>query len=55
MVGRTRELAEIERALDRVARGVSWLLELCGEAGIGKTHLLAEACRRGEGRGFLVL
>jgi DNA-binding CsgD family transcriptional regulator len=55
VVGRTRELAEIERALDRVASGTSWALELCGEAGIGKSHLLGEACRRAEGRGFLVL
>jgi ATP/maltotriose-dependent transcriptional regulator MalT len=55
VVGRTRELAEIERALDEVASGASWALELCGEAGIGKSHLLAEACRRAEGRGFLVL
>jgi DNA-binding CsgD family transcriptional regulator len=55
LVGRTRELAEIERALDEVASGASWALELCGEAGIGKSHLLAEACRRAEGRGFLVL
>jgi DNA-binding CsgD family transcriptional regulator len=55
VVGRTRELAEIERVLDRVASGASWALELCGEAGIGKSHLLVEACRRAEGRGFLVL
>ncbi len=55
VVGRARELAEIDRALDRVASGASWALELCGEAGIGKSHLLAEACRRAEGRGFLVL
>jgi DNA-binding CsgD family transcriptional regulator len=55
VVGRTRELAEIDRALDRVTAGASSALELCGEAGIGKSHLLAEACRRAEGRGFLVL
>jgi DNA-binding CsgD family transcriptional regulator len=55
VVGRARELAEIERALDRAASGASWALELCGEAGIGKSHLLAEACRRAEGRGFVVL
>src|SRR5689334_4322466 len=55
VVGRARELAEIERALDQVASGASWALELSGEAGIGKSHLLAEACRRAEGRGFLVL
>src|SRR5262245_37271246 len=55
VVGRTRELAEIERALDEVASGASWALELRGEAGIGKSHLLAEACRRAESRGFLVL
>jgi DNA-binding CsgD family transcriptional regulator/tetratricopeptide (TPR) repeat protein len=55
VVGRARELAEIERALDRVASGAPWALQLSGEAGIGKSHLLAEACRRADGRGFLVL
>ena len=55
VVGRMRELAEIERVLDRVSSGATWALELCGEAGIGKSHLLAEACRRAEGGGFLVL
>jgi DNA-binding CsgD family transcriptional regulator len=55
VVGRAHELTEIELALDRVASGASWALELRGEAGIGKSYLLAEACRRAERRGFLVL
>jgi DNA-binding NarL/FixJ family response regulator len=55
LVGRTHELAEIEAALDRLAGGQSWLVQLVGEPGIGKSRLLAELCRRGEDRGYLVL
>ena len=46
--GRERELDELERALERVARGPAGVL-LEGEAGIGKTRLLnagREAARR---------
>lgn len=55
LVGRARELAEIEGALDRLADGQPWLVQIVGEPGIGKSRLLAELCRRGEERGCLVL
>ena len=55
LVGRTHELAEIEEALDRLADGQSWLVQIVGEPGIGKSRLLGELCRRGEDRGYLVL
>ena len=55
LVGRRRELAEIEGALDRLTDGEPWLVQIVGEPGIGKSHLLAELCRRGEERGCLVL
>ena len=55
LVGRARELAEVEAALDRLAAGEPWLVQVVGEPGIGKSRLLAELCRRGEDRGYLVL
>jgi ATP/maltotriose-dependent transcriptional regulator MalT len=55
LVGRTHEVAALETALDRLAAGKPWLLEIVGEPGIGKSRLLAELCRRGEDRGYLVL
>ncbi|HET9121189.1 MAG TPA: AAA family ATPase, partial [Solirubrobacterales bacterium] len=55
LVGRTRELAELERAFEQVSPGTTWAVELSGEAGIGKSRLLAEACRQADQRGFLVL
>ncbi len=55
LVGRDRELLEIEGALDQLATGQPWLVEIVGEPGIGKSRLLAELSRRGEDRGYLVL
>ena len=55
LIGRTREVAELELALDRVASGSPWCVELVGEPGIGKSRLLAELGRRAEEQGFLVL
>ena len=55
LVGRARELAELEGALDQLAAGASWCVQIVGEPGIGKSRLLAELCRRGEDRGYLVL
>ena len=55
LVGRSRELAEIEGALDRLADGQPWLVQIAGEPGIGKSRLLTELCRSGEERGYLVL
>src|SRR5204862_6366964 len=49
------ELADIEGALDQLATGQPWLVEIVGEPGIGKSSLLAELSRRGEERGYLVL
>ncbi len=55
LVGRGHELAEIEIALDRLAAGQPWLVQIVGEPGIGKSRLLAELCRSAEDRGYLVL
>ena len=55
LVGRAQELAELDEALDQVAGGEPRFLQIVGEAGIGKSRLLAELARRGEGRGCLVL
>ncbi len=55
LVGRAAELAELERALDQLAAGEPWFVQIVGEPGIGKSRLLAELCRRGEDRGHLVL
>lgn len=55
LVGRARELAEVEAALDRLAGREPWLVQVVGEPGIGKSRLLAELCRRGRERRYLVL
>jgi ATP/maltotriose-dependent transcriptional regulator MalT len=55
LVGRARELAELERVLDQLAAGEPCFVAIVGEPGIGKSRLLAEICRRGEERGYLVL
>jgi ATP/maltotriose-dependent transcriptional regulator MalT len=55
LVGRDNELAELQSALDRLAAGEPWLVQIVGEPGIGKSRLLADLCRRGEERGYLVL
>ena len=50
-----RELADLERALDRLAAGQPGVVQLIGEPGIGKSRLLAELAQRAEGRRHLVL
>jgi ATP/maltotriose-dependent transcriptional regulator MalT len=55
LVGRARELAEMDRALGRLATGQPWLIQFIGEPGIGKSRLLAELGARAEDRGYLVL
>ncbi|MGZ6639332.1 MAG: ATP-binding protein, partial [Solirubrobacteraceae bacterium] len=55
LVGRDRELVELDRALDQLAAGEAWLVQIVGEPGIGKSRLLAELCCRGEDRGYLAL
>ena len=55
LVGRTREVAELDLALDRLAAGTPWSLQIIGEPGIGKSRLLAELNQRAQARGYLVL
>jgi hypothetical protein len=52
---RHADLGAFDDALERVAAGAAWRLELVGEAGIGKSPLLAELGRRAELRGYLAL
>ena len=44
LVGRARELAEIDGVLNRLAAGQPWLVQVVGEPGIGKSRLLFELC-----------
>jgi len=53
--GRTAELAAIAGALDAVAHGEPRLLAVRGEAGIGKTRLLAELRAQAAAQRFVVL
>src|SRR5258708_39936106 len=53
--GRDGELEAIAGALDAVARGGRRLLTVRGEAGIGKTRLLAELHERAAVQRFVVL
>jgi DNA-binding NarL/FixJ family response regulator len=55
VVGREHELAELDRALGRLAKGQPWVIQLVGEPGIGKSRLLAELAHRAEKRRCLVL
>ena len=55
IVGRDEELARLDALLGAIAHGPGVAVEIRGEAGIGKTTLLAEACDRAEDRRILVL
>ena len=46
LVGRVRELAELDLALDRLAAGDPWFVQIIGEPGIGKSRLLDALCAR---------
>ena len=54
-IGREYALAQLDAALDGSGEPTAGCIALDGEPGIGKSHLLAELCRRAEERGFLVL
>jgi ATP/maltotriose-dependent transcriptional regulator MalT len=54
-VGRPPELAPLDRHLLALGRGRGGLVEVVGEAGIGKTRLVAEALARAEDSGLLIL
>jgi DNA-binding NarL/FixJ family response regulator/tetratricopeptide (TPR) repeat protein len=55
LIGRERELAHVDAALDALGRDDAGCLTFEGEAGIGKTRLLRELVLRSEARGHLVL
>src|SRR5829696_4398490 len=54
LVGRSEELAALQRALDGLADGAA-AVEVVGEPGIGKTRLLGELCERADAGKALVL
>ena len=54
LVGRETELGVLERALEAVGAGRSWVVGLVGEPGIGKSRLLGELGDRSAERGHLV-
>ncbi|MDW5594797.1 BREX system ATP-binding domain-containing protein [Conexibacter stalactiti] len=55
LVGRAAELAAVTRAVGGVSAGDARMLTIIGEAGIGKSALLAAARRQAEEAGVLVL
>ena len=55
LVGRSAELTTVRRLVDAAARGTGGALLVVGEAGIGKTRLLAEVAGRAAERGLPVL
>ena len=55
LVERRRELAELERLLDRAGSGSGGVLVVAGPAGSGRTALADEAVAAGRRRGFEVL
>ena len=55
LVGRRAELAVLDEALTRAERDEPSVVVIAGEAGIGKSRLVAEVTDRAAGRGFLVL
>ena len=55
LVGRNRELSELDDAYHRAAEGSRRVVLLAGEPGSGKTRLVAEAAGRALARGAVVL
>jgi predicted ATPase len=51
LVGRDREVSELEVALDRLVSGTGTLFLFAGEPGIGKTRLASEVMQRARTRG----
>ena len=42
LIGRSAELAQLQSALQRLRRGEATVMEICGEAGTGKSRLIEE-------------
>jgi predicted ATPase len=55
LIGREREIATLSALVDQVKQGHGQMLLLSGEAGVGKSRLLAEGKRQASEQGFLVL
>ena len=55
LLGRSDEIARVERALERAEEGAARVVPIVGEPGIGKTTLLRELCARADERRHLVL
>jgi predicted ATPase len=55
LIGRTPELAVVDRALAALEAGDGTAISVVGPPGIGKSRLLAELAARSDGRGHLVL
>ena len=55
VVGRHREIAEVEHLLERAVRGQGGVLAFTGPAGSGRSELALAAAREGARRGFEVL
>jgi len=55
LVGRAREIASLERALDSARAGSGRCVVVGGEAGVGKSRLIAETRERAARSGFLVV
>jgi len=55
LIGREREIATLQSLIDQVKQGQGRVVLLSGEAGIGKSRLLAAVKRRASEQGFLVL
>lgn len=55
LLGRSAQCSALEQALDQARAGSGPTVVISGEAGIGKSRLIAEARTRAEERGFLSL
>ncbi|HEY7045745.1 MAG TPA: AAA family ATPase [Jatrophihabitantaceae bacterium] len=55
LLGRERELADIDQRIDRARQGQPGVLLVAGAVGIGKTSLVQEAARRSRSAGMVVV
>ena len=55
LVGRAREFGRLLALLDKAADGEPIVALISGDAGVGKTRLVAELTLRAGERGFIVL